>query len=582
MATFYVNGDNASGGAVPPYYTTATGAPNFNTLLGYAGTSAVNDGDTIFVVGASDINDTSATIVIDKTVSVVGEYDVFIDVSDSSLGVAIITSGCSFSNLKFKKDVSASGQHLLAYDNGGGDSPYTSITKCYFYDYTSVPGTFNSTHTIGFNDNDSDNSTISECSFDVYGRAIYSNSNDNIDITNNYITTSAVDNDRVLMMSNCLSSTCSNNILNVYDISPTSGSNIDGISTEGGGDRIISSNAIIMYMQDNNFARGVRCYDNFSTDDTLTTYLTNNTVVLSGSSVGASYGFDVQGYQFTNRPKCEMYNNIIYLAQTNSDCTGVFAPGNLDTKFFIDYNDVYGFDSGKEFSGTAIIGYVDEMGPNTVNIEPKLVYEIDSTKYDKDDIRYYYCDSSSECIGFGKNYTYLGVGADLNISDYQYLNIVDTVTQDIGQIDGTDVVVNLFNSTFKETAEEANNWYRDGNGPYPTSATYSNQWEYDYTDSYPFEQGNSLYNKDYIYVMTNKDQLDPFFGINCTVNPGYNYPEYYAYPTSGSYDKGLWGNSRLSYDPTCYCLIQDTTTSSYVLVNTTSSSTIFQNTTDGC
>lgn len=96
--------------------------------------------------------------------------------------------------------------------------------------------------------------------------------------------------------------------------------------------------------------------------------------------------------------------------------------------------------------------------------------------------------------------------------------------------------VTIRNNVFNDTAESpATNFF--------TNVVYSddNQHAWIAPTDYPFTKGNSGYDQNIDWLLSNKKILKPFAGIESPPNPGYGSPEYEDYET------GLFGYLRVDY-----------------------------------
>jgi len=112
---------------------------------------------------------------------------------------------------------------------------------------------------------------------------------------------------------------------------------------------------------------------------------------------------------------------------------------------------------------------------------------------------------------------------------------------------------------------------------YTSGDNYENQfsWVSSAAEDFPFTFQNHMYDKKLLYVIKNKDELEPFDGVFCPANPGYNFSDY------SGYDTGIFGFSRAEYINTCIaesCIIQDDVNSDFIWIDDINAVYIVQDT----
>jgi hypothetical protein len=262
----------------------------------------------------------------------------------------------------------------------------------------------------------------------------------------------------------------------------------------------------------------------------------------------------------SSKSSYNIYNNIIeYKLSTPQSNNGIAINASI-LQGMINYNDIYNFSEVHRLINNGNANLIG-LGDKNIYVDPKLIQTEKPSSVLMYAVENYYCCTNSECIGAGYYNHNIGVGVD-NVLKYikdNYVNIIDTVTSNIGYISDNIYgdrypTYTFFNSVFTESANLFNSVYRNSYGPYPSKLVYENQFGFVLDKSFPFERNDMLYDKNFYIVLANKDKLSPFDNITCPPNPGYGYPTYDKYET------GLWGFPRLSYRNNCSsegCIIQD-------------------------
>ena len=565
---YYINGFNLSGGSYP-YTTVNTGAPNFKALLDGLGTN-IQNGDEIVISGALNgyIDDVAYSIDIPYKLNIYGREKgssnaiTPVHLNNNTYGMKVTTNNVAFIDMDFY--IGSYNNNVALELNGNG----ISLKNCTF-SYGASTG--NGASLTMYN---SDGVSIDKCTFNIpsgnpmsYG--IYADSCSYCKISNSIFNTK--ENAQSITFANA-----SNNNLIRYNVIGTFDSyyrnNTAIIFGNRGNYNMITHNAICLTGE---LSRGVVYgFDNTSGKDVK---ITNNYIYITDndfSSVGIfiPYVYDSTVSNFTLIENIIEYQKYSSILDTN-DSIAI----NASIKFgIVDYNDIFGFNTINRFVNNKSSDIIRVMGEHTLSRDPRTVYRERPTTYPSTDIRRYYCDTNSECVGAGKYHHTIGisvnglvytVGSGENTFS-NYVNIVDTVMDNYGAVTGEESTLhNFYNSVFKESAVTFDNVYRNGNGPYATidENIYKNTFDFVLSGAFPFAVNSNFYNKDFVFVQTNKRDLAPFDDITCPTNPGHGYPNYVGYPT------GLWGYNRRFYRNYCDelpCIIQDSYSDKNILKNT--------------
>jgi len=565
---YYINGNNSGGaptGTDTPYTTPADGANNFNTLFTYLN-STIRDGDIIEVCDGDIIDDTASTIILyfRLTIRTTSGKNIPIHVHNN-VGV-VDYAGCEFKNMNFYNEEFIAPTLLISDANGA------IVNRCKFSSGTT---TSPSKHILIVS---SDGCLVERCELIFYSTASQSACISVMDSLYTTIRYNRINFLRSGIGIDVISNTGSGNNVSaniygniIFNSSNTSTDSMVGINYLLYNDiqtkNVISNNAIILF---GTGANGIIYGCASGTNDDIG-IIKNNVISLGDAITGVGiYMLPPNGHN----PYIEVVNNIIYYI---SGGYGYSGGGNTNTCFaisvsikngIIDYNDIFGFDKDNIFINNGDTENI-QLGSRNIFVDPKLVeYTSSPSPYGTGEIGLYKCNTNSECLGSGMGFTNIGLGVEKLYDDDDYLTIVDTVTDNIGQIsaDKSRFAPTFFNNVLREKPSDYNNWYRDNNGPYK-SDIYNNQWEYNRKSpsTFPFEKGDHFYNRDFNYVLENKGLLAPFEGIECPANPGWGYPDYHKYKY------GLWGYPRATYRNNCIpdpCIIQDSISSDIIIQDT--------------
>jgi len=598
MATYYINGYNSVDPTNIPYNTPDKGAPNLYILLKDLD-GIIADGDNIDIYdGDQLIDDTAHNVEINVKVTISNTtniHDIPINVKSSGVGITD-NVGCIFNNVQFNNN---NGTTTLLLSGSGAIVTNCKFTGCvceqHIQIYSGVQGIQADGCTIEKSYIEVDGPTT-----DFFGILVIDGLYTKIlENTINILSSGSGSGTGIGVVSNTATLTNSSAIVNKNVIYKTS-NNVDSmrgiffnISNDLQTINTITENVVVLKGHDSYGILYVAI--NGTTDDKV--FINNNVVSITNlySNDGVTKGIHVP--QMAKKlTYTEIINNIIYYREFISTGAGYGSGSGLvmtdtpTTKHIaieadiingvIDYNDIFGFSSDVRFVHNCISGPIQELGPKNIFVDPQLaLWADDSNTLDVGDIRLYNCYTNSECIGSGKNYVNMGVGA-LGVYDGgDYLNIVDTVTDNMGKITSDNMgkitsegyirhyAPTFFNNVLSDDYNDYNNWYRRKNGPYE-SDVYLNQWNFERTipSTFPFETSDHFYKQSLDYVMENKGLLAPFEGIRCPSNPGYGYV--LDYP---EYETGLWGYPRKTYPNGCVpepCIIQDSWTSTNIIQDT--------------
>jgi hypothetical protein len=568
MATYYINADNDIG--IFPYNTPSYGVPNFNTLLSSV---SIVDGDIIIVTSESGahVGDSASTINIYNKVSILSEDPTppKIKLPSNSMGINLHMDGISISNLSLYSD--AYSGNVLLNINGSNS---TTVSNCDFgYNAGSISGIVSNINVYNCEGVYLNGNTITLPMMDIsksYGIYLQNSSYCN------------VDSNTIKMVKSWGYGVIGSGVCNYNDI----GFNVIGVFSEDDAVDTLIKSGIEMPQDGNNNT------------------IHHNAIGLAGSS---STGI-LHPSNITQDVNITITNNYIHMYENDFGSTGVYTPINIDRvlttyvtiinniieytgnnnngiainskikKGVVDYNDIYNLNISNMFIGGVGDDWI-KLGKYNVFSNPRLFWS-QSPKSDQYDIMNFYCYKNSECIGSGYLHHHIGIGVDPSITATidNYINVVDCVTDNYGFGTANGLAYNtFFNSVFTESSTQFDNYYRytsdfpytnnseDESSNYPSYldvslGVYRNQFDFELTipTTFPFSVGDHFYNKDMVYVFTNKDKLKPFDGILCPPNPGYGYPDYKGY------EEGLWGYLRVNTPNTCSidgCIIQDTISS---------------------
>ena len=544
MSTYYVNGYNTSSTATYPYTVGSAGAPNLYTIFNEL-TGILTKGDVIEIFDGDIIDDTANDISIMSSITI--KY------SNSSKIIPIHIKPDGFGVNVYAPNVILTGLNIIK--EGTIDNSYIHI---YASDITIKYCTFNYLNTTGkssvINISNAQNINISNNTINIpngdtsrsYG--IYANNITHSTINDNIIFMNYENGSAITFTGSCGNNNIFNNIIGGF--SETSSHNT-GIEFSGNVDyNNIHYNVIgitgqystgILYNTSNNTGKNVN--------------INNNYIVILEDEF-SSVGIFIPADENNNNAYINIINNIIEYHVSNKIANNSIAIMCGVNNGVIDFNDIYGFYIDNRYVNLTPTSI--DFGSKNIFIHPNTPYSIGDTTYDVTDIRRYYCDPNSECIGSGYLFHDIGVGVNMKKKENNYLNIIDTVTDHFGEIKYIDniVIPTFFNSVFTESAETFNNIYRNNSiGPYPSEDVYKNQFDFVLNKQFPYTINDPIfYNKGFINTLSHKRDLKPFDGIECPANPGYGYKEYKGYPN------GLWGYPRISYFNNCLpdpCVIQD-------------------------
>lgn len=541
MATYYINGYNSAASQPfdgTPYTEGNDGAPNFNTLLTDLN-GVLKDGDSVVVYDGDFIDDTANTIELytQLNISTVSGKDIPVHLINNTGLVPVVT--CSVSNTHFHVANYTGAPFIYVYSSG------TKIDGCSFtHDPTTASGTVIQVPSV--DGVDITNNTIDVPEGTPYSQGILVVDSKHSNIIGNTIDMGLGGGIGINCVGPVAYTTISHNIIGA-------GVGNGGIKLDNVGSyNTVSHNAIAV-----SGPNSVGIQYSMLPDAIGTTSISNNFISL-GEDDSDNIGIKCIANISNTEVYTEVINNIIFYNTNLGTSNGIAIVASI-SKGMVDYNNIYGFGVGSIFEtdGNPVnIG----LGNKNIFTDPNLVFwTVTPTPFELGDIRLYYCNTNSECLGAGMGHHNIGVGV-YNLADNdEYLNIVDTVTDDIGKIvtDNVDLAPTFFNNVLSEEPSDFNSWYRKNNGPYKSDDVYKNQWEFEHVnpDTFPFEKDDHFYRESFTYILQHKGDLAPFEGITCPANPGYGYD---AYP---GYETGLWGYPRASYKNNCFpdpCVIQDT------------------------
>ena len=580
---YYINGF-LSPDPTKDFSQFSSGATNFKELLDNV---SINNGDYIIVGGPVD--DSAEDIAIFHTVHISSYYigtefswsdsnRGVISTNPDSTGITLLGNGSTINNLEFDTDV-RNGVCLRINTNS------VIVDSCIFGKDTSL--------------NTPDTTTIIDIvdavNVHIKNSTIYTH------ITNTlyYCNGIRIDNSRSCVIDNNVIKTV------IYDnMSPSTNYKGTGISIVNISNYITIENNIIT---DRSVSGSFTCVYATKLCDHIITH--KNVIGLLGDmSIGIVYDQNL-----SHGDGMKISNNFIYIMEPDNDSACIVIPyagtggtseytiinniieynpfttsavsNNNDSiainasieRGIIDYNNIHNFEEQNIFISNGAPNVINEIGPRNIDADSHIllidggVYDSGSftTSYDIDDLKSYYCSIQSEMIGMGYKHHNIGIGIENRDHINQYLNIVDTVTNNLIEIENDDnVYISFINDTLNGTSADYNNFYREGYEVYP-SCVYNNQFNlhYDSVDEgyeYPFSIGSDFYRKDIIDIFRNKGELSPFKHIKCPPNRGYGFPEYINYET------GLFGYPRVDYINECNpdpCIIQDDFTTDVELID---------------
>jgi len=583
MSTYYINGYNTSTPSEDryPYTSSDTGAINFYELLKGPHNigELLQNNDIILIYDGDYIDDSSNTIEIYNSIKIKSNKDIKVHLPIDVDGFTIYMDNVVFDNIHF---------HKTDYQNGTMvtiDANNVEISNCQFT-YDTSTGTGSIINISNSSDFKLKNSTLNIPLGVTLSYGIYANDSSFCTIYKNVINMNGNRGHAITFLGDSNSNNISYNIIGNFDINKDD--NI-GIEFNDNGDyNIISHNAIGV-----SGPKSIGIIYNTNDISGIGIKINNNVIVLRENDYG-SMGLYIPYKQDNNVSTFEIVNNIFdyrgiassIFDEINTQSISINHSIAIDVSIvrgIIDFNDIYGFTEYNIFVNNGAPNVISELGDRTIYVDPRILWTEGVDTYAPTDIRRYYCYNNSECIGAGYNHHHIGIGVDssLGYQDNHYVNIIDTVTSNIGKIDNNNKkpVYTFFNNVFDMDPLVANGYYRKyykSLQPYPSEDVYKNQWEYSYNISFPFEVGDHFYNKDYVYVLQHKGDLAPFDGIKCPANPGYGYDSY-GFPGVKTdtpykgYEHGLWGYPRKTYRNNCHpdpCIIQDSYTEKIKWIDT--------------
>lgn len=581
MSDYYINSFNDKPWIEPedlfPYDTPDKGAINFYELLEGLHNifELLNNGDIIHIAAGDYIDDSLNTIKIYHSITIKMDdgLDIPIHLPISSDGFIVYSDGVKFDGIQFYKTQYQNNSMVTIKSND------VIIDNCNF-DYgvsTGIGSLINLNNVYNFT---LSNTHLSIPLGDDLSYGIYGTNSSYCTIYNNVIDMDADNGHAITFLGSSNHNNISYNIIGNFSSSDDNNIAIE-FNNDGNYNKIMNNaigisgpnSAGIIYATNDNSGIGV--------------VISNNLLVMRENDE-SSIGIHIPYSQNNMVSTFDIINNIIdyrgdsesiYFGSNtyNEDENNSIAINASIVRGMIDFNNIYGFSIINRFVSNGAPGVISELGDKNIFVDPRLVW-FEDDKYPVNDIRRYYCYSNSECIGSGYLNHNIGIGVDdINITDNHYINIIDTVTNDIGYIKSLNYnpTYTFFNNLFTENADRFNDMYRPNNNTstaaYASEEVYKNQWDYIYDISFPFEHGDHFYKKDFTYVFQHKGDLKPFDGIKCPANPGYGYTGY-GYPLNGyiqgdtpypGYENGLWGYPRISYRNNCHpdpCIIQDSYT----------------------
>jgi len=570
MAIYYINKFNSSGG-IYPYTRPEYGAKNFYDLVKNPSTKIdLKHGDQIRLYNPCP---SSSCVIDDSSYDIEFDKEVYILSDSPNNGVIVKLKDDGF-GLKFNKNSSKSKINGIKFTKAnfdGGSMIYAEnsisllISDCEFFTYTLT------SDSAAINLNKCQHSYICDCFI-------------------------MVPNGFGINLEECNSCKIQGNSLNLNNLSNVAINFSSYVESYG---NYIGSN-VIYNMEDGSV--GIQFDGYFNKQDVMYNVIrlngSNTYGIISSIPVGHGkdiniknnifiyeeddsllYGIYIPDFGINNTSKYTITNNIFYNVNSSDieNALGMYISVNLNSSI-VNYNIFYKFKSDYKYFWGGNPNTLSAMGERTyTEIDPQLLYYYDespSLPYDLSAVESYLCSASSQALGAGQYHQHIGLFNQQNSFGYGYTNFIDTVTHDIGKIKLQFVgsFFTFFNSTFTESIETINGNY---NKYYTSGDNYENQfsWESSAADDFPFTNKNDLYNKELIYVIKNKDKLEPFDGIFCPANPGYNFSVYSGYET------GLFGFSREDYINTCItepCIIQDDIDSEYLWIDEINASYIIQ------
>lgn len=533
MAKYYINNFNTDGGTYP-YKTVENGAKNFHTLLNSENKIELNHGDEILLYNPCP----SSTCVIDDSAYPINIYKkIVISPNVDNNGVILKLHGDGNGiNLSNK----ASGTEIKGFtltketDTGGSYIYAEDICNLVIHDLNIISSDDIVAGSLGIHLNNCHSSSIYNCIIVPpadyvtvslgagYGIKLVNCTN--INIYDNFFdhkyrgasTGIEVRNDLI-------------DAYNIYisgNIFVNLGFGSFGITGYGRCTKIVieynvirisgdACSGILMALQDNN-------------SDFYSLFINNNIITFEDDLIAFSMYLG-EASLGTSALKCKLVNNIFYNKPESVTCFGPDV--EFHSNSIVENNLFYKI--------TNMLTGNTEMGVY-YTFDPILKYEYDGS-FDVSAIEGYSVSSSSQCLGLGYNFEDIGIYNYDSDKDDVYCNVIDSVTNEINirtEIDG--LKNSFFNCVFIESIDSINSLYGKH---YFNGDIYNNQfdWVTTATADFPFTYDNSLYDKELIYVIANKNILLPFNNISSPPNPGIGYDEYIGYET------GLFGNSRAGY-----------------------------------
>ncbi len=564
MARYYINGYNTIDTAEFPYTSVGGGAPNFTILLENLN-SVLEDGDIIYVDDGEKIDNSDQDINIYHDIYIMTnpKKNIPIYVKDDGFGFNIYSDGVQLlyttivkANYRGNPMLNVYGNNMIVrnsnfrFDESSSNGAMISLNECqkfYMSSSNSVMCPLGDDSSFGIYAKNSSYCTIRDTQISMlggHGRAISfigECNHNNIVYNTTYgvgVISASTDNVGVFF-----------DVYGNYNNINHNAIVVDGSSSTGIYYNVNSVGGVGVEIQNNN----ISIYENdYSSVGVHVPYSEDNTV---------------SDFIIIN-------NNIEYRNNITSASNDSIAINASILRGVIDFNNIFGFDTSNKFVHTGD-NVINSLGSKCIDVEPRTMYHVgDPDQFPLYDIRRYYVDQFSQCIGAGHLQHNIGVGVYTKssmMSDH-YLNLIDTVTNGFGDVPNTSssytITNTFFNSVFSEDVQSFNIYYRGGAATY-TSATnvgdtypsdvYQNQFDHKLTINFPFTKEDHLYNKDYTYVLTNKRDLKPFRNIECP-SQGYGYNTVIQYK---GYENGLWGYPRVSYSKNCLpdpCIVQDSYT----------------------
>lgn len=575
MAVYYINKFN-TGGGIYPYSRPEDGAENFYELVKNPNTKVqLQHGDQIRLYNPCP----GSTCVVDDSSYDIEFYKEVRIVSDSPNNGIIV---------KLKSD-------------GQGLKFYRGASKSTIRDVTFTKSNFNGGSLIYAEDVIS--LYIATCRFVVFtvssdGIAINLNQCQHAHIYNNYVEIPTSTLGYGIKLENCQQCNVEFNGVNLKDVAGygiSCDANVESFGNYIGGN-------VIYNMGENSVA--INMYGQFNIEDIQFNVMklagansygvvlsipvgygremaVKNNVFIFEEDTSALFGIYIPDFGVNSAADYSIVNNVFYNPSADSlDYDIQFALAmsiNIGVDGEVDYNLFYGFDSNNIYYWGGNPDTLSAMGSRTyTDLDPQmLIYydEAPSLPYEVSAVHSYISSASSQVLGAGKDHQHIGI-YQVNNYGFQYANFIDTVTHEMGSVrfESTGAWFTFFNCTFTESIEKVNLNHRKF---YTSGDNYQNQfsWESSAAEDFPFTNQNHLYDENLLYVIQNKDSLEPFDGIFCPANPGYNFS---AYP---GYETGIFGFSRADYINTCIaeaCIIQDDIDSDFIWLDEINASYVIQ------